>query len=66
VVLPPEELRDDELSGPRRELVAGVVTSPDVAILERDLVVGEKLPHAAAFLSGRRARFRVERVEDDV
>jgi len=51
---------------PRCELVARVFASPDVAIVERDLVVGEKLPHAAAFLSGRRASFRVERIQHDV
>ena len=66
VPVAPEELRHDELARSRRELGPRLGALPDVPILELDVGIGEKLPHAAALLSGRSARVRVQRVENDL
>jgi cis-L-3-hydroxyproline dehydratase len=66
VVVAPEELWHDQLARPRAEVGSRLFAAPDVAILERNVVSGEKLPHAAALLSGGSPRLRVQRVENDL
>src|SRR5262249_21347706 len=61
----PEELGHNQLARALGELGSGGLASADVPVLERDVVDGEKLPHAAALLSGRSAALGVQRVEED-
>lgn len=60
VMITPEQLGHDELGGACGEISARVFTLSDIAIFERNLVIGEKLSHSAAFLSGRCSCVRVE------
>ena len=66
VSIAPEELRHDQARTALGQIVSRIVVLADVAIVERDPMIGEKLPHATTLLSGWSPRIGIQGVENDL